>query len=103
MSETIGSIASNQTVNAELVLSERVVTSEFMITEIHESIRDRYVRVDLELGPFTTDERGGQTFTRGASRRSIVAWDKEAYDALRDTWRNEDLIARVKSILEGTA
>lgn len=100
MSGTSGTIADGQTVNSEIVLSERVTTNEFMITEIHESIRDRFVRAEIELGPFITEERGGQTFTRGSSRRGIVVWENDAYDAVRDTWRNEDLIARIKAALE---
>lgn len=102
MSETLGSIVDPQTVATEIVLSERVVTNEFVITEIFESIVNRSVRAEIELGPFNTETRpDGSTQTRGSSRRGITVWENEAYDAVRDTWRNEDLIARIKTILNG--
>lgn len=102
MSETIGSIVDPQTVATEIVLSERVVTNEFVVVEIFESIVNRSVRAEIELGPFVTDTRpDGSTQTRGSSRRGITVWENDAYDAVRDTWRNEDLIARVKTILNG--
>lgn len=94
-------IADVQPVTAEIVLQERVTTNEFIISEIHESIRNRFVRVDVELGPFTSDTRpNGQTEVRGSGRRGIVAWDNEDYDAVRDTWTNVDLMAVVKAKLE---
>jgi hypothetical protein len=99
MSETLSNITDQQTVPGEIVLSERVTTNEFMITEIYENIRDRFVRADIELGPFVVEDRGGQNYTRGTSRRGITVWENEAYDAVRDTWRNEDLIAVVKAAL----
>lgn len=90
-----------QPVSGEIVLQERVVTNEFVITEIHESIRNRFVRVDVELGPFTTETRpNGETETRGSGRRGLVVWDNDAYDAVRDTWANADLMAAVKTKLE---
>lgn len=99
MSETVGTIADQQAITGEIVLSERVTTNEFMITEIHENIRDRFVRAEIELGPFITEDRGGQNYVRGSSRRGIVVWENAAYDAVRDTWRNEDLIAVIKTQL----
>lgn len=87
-------IADSQTATNEIVLSERVVTSDYRVVEIHESIQNRFVRVEIELGPFTTETRpGGETFTRGTGRRGVTVWENEAYDAVRDTWRNEDLLA----------
>lgn len=101
MSETLGSIVDPQTVATEIVLSERVVTNEFVITEIFESIVNRFVRAEIDLGPFVTETRpDGSTHTRGSSRRGVTVWENEAYDAVRDTWRNEDLIARVKEVFE---
>jgi len=96
-----GTIADTQTVTGEIVLSERVTTNEFIITEIHESIRDRYVRVDVELGPFVTEQRPSGEYIRGSSRRGLTVWENEAYDAVRDTWRNQDLMVQVKAILNG--
>ncbi len=90
-----------QGITAEIVLQERLTTSEFKVVEIHESIQNRFVRADIELGPFTTETApGGMTVTRGASRRGVVVWDNEAYDAIRDTWANTDLLAAIKTLLE---
>lgn len=90
-----------QPVAVEIVLQERVTTNEFIISEIHENIRNRFVRVEVELGPFTTETRpNGQTETRGTSRRGILVWEGEAYDSIRDTWANADLMAAVKAIIE---
>jgi hypothetical protein len=102
MSDTIGSIVDPQTVTTELVLSERVVTNEFVITEIFESIVNRFVRAEIELGPFISESRpDGSIQVKGSSRRGITVWENAGYDAVRDTWRNEDLIAQVKNILNG--
>jgi hypothetical protein len=90
-----------QGISTEIVLQERLTTTEFKITEIHESIQNRFVRVDVELGPFATTTRpNGETETRGSSRRGLIAWDNEDYDAIRDTWANADLLAVVKTKLE---
>lgn len=93
-------IADIGTVNTEIVLSERRVTNEFLILEIHEHIRQRFVNVEIELGPFTTETYpDGSTETRGTSRRGIVVWENTSYDAVRDTWSNVDLLARITTIL----
>lgn len=93
-------IADVQPVSAEIVLQERVTTTEFTIVEIQENVRNRFVRVDVELGPFTTETRpNGQTETRGSSRRGVVAWENEEYDAIRDTWSNVELMAVVTAKL----
>lgn len=90
-----------QGIATEIVLQERLTTTEFKVVEIHENIRDRSVRAEVELGPFTTDTRpNGQTSTRGASRRGVNVWANEEYDAIRDTWTNADLLAEVKVKLE---
>jgi hypothetical protein len=87
---------------AEVVLSERQVTNEFRIREIQEEVENRRVHVRIELGPFITEERpNGGTETRGSSTRGINVWENDEYDAIRDTWANEDLIAKVTSILNG--
>jgi hypothetical protein len=90
-----------QSVSTELVLQERVTTNEFTIVEIQESIRNRVVRVDVELGPFVTTTRPtGQTETRGSGRKTVVAWENEEYDTVRDTWTNVDLMAVITAKLE---
>lgn len=96
----MSTIVDNQTLATEVVLSERVVTTEFRVIEIHESIQNRFVRVEIELGPFVTEELfGGRTETRGSGRRGVVVWQNEEYDAVRDTWRNEDLLARIQQVM----
>lgn len=90
-----------QGITTEIVLQERLVTQEFKIVEVHESIRDRFVRAEVELGPFVTEDRpNGMSTTRGSSRRGIQVWTNEEYDAIRDTWANSDLMAAVKAKLE---
>lgn len=90
-----------QGISSEIVLQERLTTTEFKVVEIHENIRDRMVRAEIELGPFITEERpNGTTLTRGSSRRGVEAWSGDAYDAIRETWTNSDLLAAVKAKLE---
>jgi hypothetical protein len=94
-------ISDVQGIATEIVLQERVVTTEFKVVEIHENIRERFVRAEVELGPFTTETRpNGQTVTRGASRRGVNVWSGEEYDAIRDTWSNAELLSVVKVKLE---
>lgn len=94
-------ITSVSTLPTEIVITPRVVSTEFRIVEITENIDNRVVRVDIELGPFVTDtEPSGNTTIRGTGRRSVVAWRGDAYTAVRDTWRNEDLIAKVTEVLQ---
>jgi hypothetical protein len=96
------SIIENQTVQNEIVLSERVTTTEFRIIEIQESIQNRFVRVEVELGPFVTTERpNGESETQGSGRRGINVWSNEEYDAIRDTWTNQDLMAVVSAKMNG--
>lgn len=93
-------ITDTQGLDGEIVLSERRVTTEFRIVEIHESIQNRFVRAEVELGPFVTEERpNGETEVRGSGRRGVNVWDNEGYDAVRDTWTNEDLMVAVKAKL----
>lgn len=95
-------ILDTQTLTTEVVLSERTVTTEFQIREIQEEIQNRRVHVRIELGPFVSEERpNGETEVRGSGMRGITVWENDAYDAVRDTWRNEDLIARVTEIMNG--
>lgn len=92
-----------QPVSTEIVLQERVTTNQFTITEIHENIRNRFVRAEVELGPFTTETRpNGETETRGTTRRGVLVWEGVEYDAIRDTWANADLMAAVKAKLEAS-
>ena len=90
------SITNSQTATEDIVLSERVVTKDYKIVQIQESIQNRFVDVQIELGPFVTEDGpGGSTQTSGSSRRNIRVWQDTEYDAIRDTWTNEDLIAAV--------
>jgi len=98
----MATILDTQALTTEIVLSERRVTTEFVIREIHESVRNRFVRAEVELGPFTTETfPNGRTETRGSSNRGVTVWENEAYDAVRDVWRNEDLIEKITEILNG--
>lgn len=95
-------ILDTQSLTTEVVLSERRVTTEFQIREIQEEIQNRRVHVRVELGPFTTETRpNGETEVRGSGMRGVTVWENEAYDAIRDTWTNADLIAKVTEILNG--
>lgn len=90
MAASINQVA---TLSNEIVLTERIVTTEWKVTEIHESIENRSVRVNVELGPFVDG--------RGSSRRGFTVWENEEYDTIRDTWTNADLLTKVKQFLEG--
>jgi hypothetical protein len=89
-----------QAIPTEIVLQERVTTTEFKVIEVQESIRQRFVRAEIELGPFTeVTGPGGQTYTQGTSRRGVDVWNGDEYDTIRDTWNNNDLILAIKSKL----
>lgn len=93
----------NSTIDAEIVLSERKVTNEFVVKEIVENVEQRWVRAEVEFGPFTTEERPWGTETRGSSRRGINVWSGADYDAVELNWDNTMLIAKIKEILEAEA
>jgi hypothetical protein len=85
---------------AEIVLTERTVSNEFVIVEIQENIQNRFVRAEIELGPFTEDKMpGGNSRRRGSSRRSIQVWSDDAYDAVALTWDNAALVKKVTELL----
>jgi hypothetical protein len=94
------SITSVQAIATELVLQERLTTTEFVVVEIHENIANRTVSAEVELGPFT-EETGplGTVNRRGSSRRGIQVWSGDAYDAVRETWTNADLLTAVAAAL----
>ena len=95
-------IVENQTIQSEIVLTERVTTNEFRIVQIQENIQNRFVQVEVELGPFVTEERpNGESETRGSGRRGVTVWSGDAYDAVRDTWTNADLLTAVTAALNG--
>lgn len=93
-------IADTLTAESTIVIQQALSTNEFIVREVHESIQNSFVRAEIELGPFVTEERpNGETDTRGSSRRGITVWENEAYDAIRDTWTNPDLIVAIKALL----
>jgi hypothetical protein len=95
-------IVENQTIQSEIVLTERVTTNEFRIVQIQENIQNRFVQVEVELGPFVTEERpNGESETRGSGRRGVTVWSGDAYDTVRDTWTNADLLTAVTAALNG--
>jgi len=93
------SIVNTLTTQNEIVLSERVATTDYRVIEIREHILGRYVQVLIELGPFTTVNVGTEDNTRmetnGSGRRGIDVWSGDEYDAIRDTLTNADLLAVV--------
>lgn len=93
-------IKTPKTLTKELIIQERIVTTDFIITEIHENIQNRVVRAQIELGPFV-EETGprGITSTRGSGRRNIVIWEGDEYDIISDTWTNDDLLQVIKNKL----
>lgn len=97
-------ITDTQQSDIEIVLQERVVSSDYRIVEIHEFIKNRQVNVKVELGPFVTETRGPEgnpqteTIATGGSR-SVTVWRDDEYDAIRDTWTNADLMTAVKTKL----
>lgn len=92
---------STTTVDGEIVLSERKVATDFKVIEIHENVVNRFVRADIELGPFVDETGpGGVTVSRGSSRRGLDVWHGDEYDAVALTWDNATLIARIKELLE---
>lgn len=98
----MATIVDTQTIDTEIVLSERRVTTEFVVVEVHESIRNRFVRAEIELGPFTTETfPDGREEIRGSGRRGVTVWENDAYDEVRDTWRNDDLLGKIKEVLNG--
>jgi hypothetical protein len=95
-------IVDTLTLDNEIVLSERRVTTEFVVRQIQENIQQRRVQVEIELGPFTTETfPGGREETRGSGQRGVTVWENDDYDAVRDTWNNTALMARLTEILNG--
>lgn len=93
-----------QTIEGEIVLTERKATNEFIIVEILESVVNQFVRVEVELGPFQTDERpNGMIVKRGSSRRSLTVWANEEYVNIANTWDNAALLTKVTSLLSAEA
>lgn len=100
-------ITNTLTAETEILLSERVVTTDYRISNVFENIKGRSVRVEIELGPFIPDpdpilDANGnpknKTFAQGG-KRIIDVWTGNEYDAIRDTWTNVELIAAVKAIM----
>ena len=90
----MSTIVDTQTTTDTVVIQQAVSTTEFVVKQIHENVEQNWVRAEIELGPFTTEERpDGSTETRGSSRRSVVIWQDADYLAVRDIWNNIDLLA----------
>lgn len=86
------------TINGEVVLSERVVSTEFIVKEVYENSEQRMVRAEVEMGPFSTARFGTELI--GINRRIVTVWKDEDYDAVKLTWDNTALIDRIKYIFE---
>ena len=95
-------IVDTLTLDTEIVLSERRVTTEFVIRQVQEDIRNRRVHAEIELGPFTTETYpDGREETRGSGQRGVTVWENDEYDAVRDTWDNAAPMAKLTEILNG--
>jgi hypothetical protein len=95
-------IVDTLSLDTEIVLSERRVTTEFVIRQIQENIQQRRVQVEIELGPFTTETYpDGREETRGSGGRGVTVWEGADYDAVRDSWTNADLMTRLTALLNG--
>lgn len=93
-----------QPIDGEIVITERRATSTYFITDIYESITNKFVRVEVELGPFeVTEHPNGNTTTRGSSRRGVVVWQNEDYVNIMNTWDNAMLLAKVSELLAAEA
>jgi hypothetical protein len=93
-------IADTHATQQEVIISTPVSTTEFVVKQIQEDIEQKWVRVEIELGPFTTETRpDDSTETRGTSRRNITVWQGDAYLAIRDTWTNADLLAALPALV----
>ena len=93
-----------QNITGEIVLTERIVSTEYIITDIHESIINKFVRVEVELGPFSEETfPDGSIIKRGSSRRNLNVWNGDDYVAIANTWNNADLITAVHDLLSEEA
>jgi hypothetical protein len=96
-------ITNTLTSDNDIILSERKTTTEYKIVDIYEDIKKRRVKVELAIGPFVTKTFPGlaqtiQVFPEGGTR-SLVVWQGDEYDAIRDTWTNADLMAAVAALM----
>ena len=84
----------------EIVLSERIVSTEFSVVAIHEFIQQKSVRVEVEMGPFTEETMpNGEVQKRGISQRNLVVWEGSEYDDIINTWDNDALVTRIRELL----
>jgi hypothetical protein len=89
-----------QSFTGEIILSENISSSEFLITAIHEDIKEKTIKVEVEMGPFQIEEMpDGTTTNRGISQRMLVVWEGSSYDAIKNTWDNVALNAKVSELL----
>jgi len=96
----MSTIVDTHATEKEIILSTPISTTEFVIKQMHEDVEQNWVRVEIELGPFTTETRpDGSTETRGSSRRNITVWQGDDYLAIRDTWNNADLLSVLPTLI----
>lgn len=93
--------STHTTANTISIRNGMVTTNEYKILDIQESMKDRKLSVTVEFGPFTSRVDGrGHYIVEGSAKRNLLVWSDNAYDAVRDTWTNADLVARVTEILD---
>lgn len=84
-------IDSTQTTTSEIVVTERVTVSEFRVCSIYELFETRMVRAEVEFGAPVVS---GGVPQRG-TRRLVTVWAGSAYDSIKETWTNADLLAEI--------
>jgi hypothetical protein len=100
----MATIGDTQALQTEIVLQPQVVSNSYMVVEVYESIKNRFVRAEVEMGPFVTETRpDGSTESHSTGgRRGFNVWSNEEYDAIRDTWTNKDLLAKVATLISSS-
>lgn len=78
-----------QVSESELVVVQQKTASEFKILEVVENFEFKFVKARIQFFPYS-----------GAGDiRDVTVWRDEEYFAVVETWRNEDLVARIKEVL----
>ena len=93
-------LSSPLTCSGEIIITERITANEFIITDVHESIRYKFVKVDIEFAPFNNETTmDNKIITRGTHRKIISIWEGDEYDKIADTWDNAVLLDIILAIL----
>lgn len=88
----MSTINTAQALTKEAVVQPKIASTTFRINGYHESVLNRIVVANIEFGPY--DDKN-----KGVGTKRITVWEGTAYDAIRDTWTNADLLSTVTTIL----